>query len=158
MRFKKRARPAIIGTIGGIGSPIPPMPPTAMESGAKTGKHLRRLKLRFPRWSYAFVRISTFGALAEGVISAAEALRAARAAGITVVLDGEALLLEAEAEPPRALLDALLRHKQAILDLLRPEQRRWSTDQWRAYFRERCMIDASSGGTRCRAIRTTDFS
>ena len=79
-------------------------------------------------------------------MSAAEALRAARAAGITVVLDGEALLLEAEAEPPWALLDALLRHKQAILDLLRPEQCGWTTDQWRAYFHERRMIAVSSGG------------
>ncbi|MEJ2378356.1 MAG: hypothetical protein P8Y71_24215 [Pseudolabrys sp.] len=35
-------------------------------------------------------------------MSAAETLRAARAAGITVVLNGEACLLEAEAEPPRA--------------------------------------------------------
>jgi hypothetical protein len=44
-------------------------------------------------------------------MSAAEALRAAQAAGITIALDGDALLLEALAEPPQSVLDALVLHK-----------------------------------------------
>lgn len=67
-----------------------------------------------PDAPYAFARVSTTGVLAEAVMSAAEALRAALAAGITVVLGGEALLLEAEAEPPQALLDALLRRNRCV--------------------------------------------
>jgi hypothetical protein len=82
-------------------------------------------------------------------MSAAEALRAARAAGITLVLDGEALLLEAAAEPPQAVLDALARHKLAIVDLLRPRQRRWTAEQWRAYFEKRCGVTASNSGPWC---------
>src|SRR5262249_56782505 len=55
-------------------------------------------------------------------MSAAEALRAAHAAGITVMFDGEDLVLEASAEPPQAVLDELARHKLSILALLRPGQ------------------------------------
>ena len=73
-------------------------------------------------------------------MSAAEALRAARTAGITVTLDGETLLLKATAEPPQAVLDALSRHKLAILDLLRPGQCGWTAEQWRAYFDKRYSL------------------
>ena len=52
-------------------------------------------------------------------MSAAQALKAARAAGIELSLDGTDLLLEAAAEPPQAVLDALARHKPEILALLR---------------------------------------
>jgi hypothetical protein len=55
-------------------------------------------------------------------MSAAEALRAARAAGVTVRSDGECLLLEANVEPPQAVLDVLVRHKHAILDLLQRQE------------------------------------
>lgn len=77
-------------------------------------------------------------------MSAAEALRAACAAGITVTLDGGGLLLEATAEPPQAVLEALSRHKLAILDLLRPGHCGWTNDQWRAYFDKRRGIAASN--------------
>jgi hypothetical protein len=77
-------------------------------------------------------------------MSAAEALRAARTAGITVTLDGETLLLEATAEPPQAVLDALSRHKLAILDLLRPGQCGWTVEHWRAYFDKRRGLAASN--------------
>jgi hypothetical protein len=79
-------------------------------------------------------------------MSAAKALHAARAVGITVTLDGEGLLLEATAEPPQAVLDALSRHKLAILDLLRPGQCGWTTDQWRAYFDKRSAVAESNDG------------
>jgi len=50
-------------------------------------------------------------------MSAVEALRVARAAGVAVMIDGEGLLLRADAEPPRAVLDALSRQKSAIISL-----------------------------------------
>jgi hypothetical protein len=78
-------------------------------------------------------------------MSAAEALRAAHAAGITVTLDDESLLLEAITEPPGAVLDALARHKREILDLLQPGQCGWTPEKWRAYFDKRCGIAATSG-------------
>ena len=46
--------------------------------------------------------------------------RAAYTAGITVTRDGDSILLEADTEPPRALLVAIARNKLAILDLLKP--------------------------------------
>lgn len=78
-------------------------------------------------------------------MTAFKALRAARAAGITVTLDSDALLLEASREPPQAVLDALVRHKLAILDLLRPGQCEWTPEQWRTYFDKRCGIAATNG-------------
>jgi hypothetical protein len=70
-------------------------------------------------------------------MSAAEALRAAHAAGVTVMFDGEGLLLEANAEPPQAVLDVLARHKLGILALLRPGQDGWTAEDWQARFDER---------------------
>jgi hypothetical protein len=75
--------------------------------------------------------------MAEAVMSAAEALHAAYAAGITVTVDAESLILEASAEPSQAVLSALLRHKPAILDLLRPRQGGWTAEDWQAFFNER---------------------
>jgi hypothetical protein len=79
-------------------------------------------------------------------MSAAESLRAAQAAGISITLDGEGLLLEAVAEPPQSVLDALARHKRAILNLLRPGQSGWTPEQWRAYFNRHYEIAARNGG------------
>ena len=81
--------------------------------------------------------------LSPAAVSAAEALRAARTAGIMVTLDGGALPLEAPAEPPQVVLDALSRHKLAMLDLLRPGQRGWTVEHWRAYF-DKCRGIAAS--------------
>lgn len=44
-------------------------------------------------------------------MSAAEALRAARAAGISIAIDGDDLVLEAPAQPPPAVLGLLARNK-----------------------------------------------
>ena len=44
-------------------------------------------------------------------MSAAEALMAARAAGIHLEVDGGDLLLEASAPPPSAILEILSQHK-----------------------------------------------
>ena len=51
-------------------------------------------------------------------MSAAEALRAARAAGVRVSAAGEDLVLEAEREPPGNVLASLAQHKAAVLALL----------------------------------------
>jgi hypothetical protein len=76
-------------------------------------------------------------------VSAAEALRIAHAAGVTVIVDGEELVLEANTEPPRAVLDALSRNKLSILELLHPARAGWTAEQWRAYFDKRCRIATS---------------
>ena len=52
-------------------------------------------------------------------MSAAEVLRAARAVGVSVTLEDDDLVLEAEREPPADVLDGLAQHKTAVLELLR---------------------------------------
>jgi hypothetical protein len=79
-------------------------------------------------------------------MSATEALRAAHAAGVTVVFDGEGLLLEADAEPPQAVLDVLARNKPAILALLRSGQHGCTAEDWRARFDERAGFLQHDGG------------
>jgi hypothetical protein len=53
-------------------------------------------------------------------MNAAEALNVARAAGIKLAIDGEALVLEAPAPPPPVVIDLLRRHKNEVVALLRP--------------------------------------
>jgi hypothetical protein len=102
---------------------------------------------RAPDAPDAFADPLTFGTgLAEATMSAAEALRAAHAAGVTVMFDGEGLLLEANAEPPQAVLDVLARHKLTILALLRPGQGVWTAEDWRARFDERAGFLEHDGG------------
>lgn len=78
-------------------------------------------------------------------MSATEALRAARAAGVSVGLDGDDLVLQASAPPPPAVLNALSRHKPAIVALLRPANDGWSGEDWQAYFDERAGIAEFDG-------------
>ncbi|MDP8994922.1 MAG: hypothetical protein M3N07_08095, partial [Pseudomonadota bacterium] len=79
-------------------------------------------------------------------MSAAEALRAAWTAGVTVGVEGDDLVLQAAAPPPPAVLDALSRHKPAILALLRPANDGWSSEDWQALFDERVGIAELDGG------------
>lgn len=79
-------------------------------------------------------------------MSAAEALRAARMAGIAVRIDGNGLALEAEAPPPAEILELLVRHKPRIVALLRAGRDGWSTEDWQAYFDERAGIAEFDGG------------
>jgi hypothetical protein len=58
-------------------------------------------------------------------VSAAEALKAARAAGIQLGIDGDDLVLNAASAPPAAVLDALSLHKVEITNLLRPTKDGW---------------------------------
>jgi hypothetical protein len=78
-------------------------------------------------------------------VSATEDLQAAHAAGITVAADGEALLLEAAAEPAQALLGALAQHKQEILALLRRGDHRSTLERSCTHFDERCGTAAKNG-------------
>jgi hypothetical protein len=79
-------------------------------------------------------------------MSAADALRAAYDAGITVTLDGDSMLLEAETEPPRALIEALARNKLAIIDLLKPGPDGWCAADWGAYLDARMRLATSRNG------------
>jgi hypothetical protein len=54
-------------------------------------------------------------------MSATDVLRAARAAGILIEIDGNDLALEAAAEPPANVLAALSSYKHEIVALLRPD-------------------------------------
>ena len=79
-------------------------------------------------------------------MSAADALKAARAAGVAVAVDGEDLLLAASARPPAAVLDLLSRHKAGIVLLLRPANDGWVAEDWRVLFDERAGIAEFDGG------------
>jgi len=79
-------------------------------------------------------------------MSAVEALKAARAAGVRLGIDGDALTLEAATAPPPIVLDLLARHKAGIVALLRPANDGWSGEDWLAFFDERAGIAESDGG------------
>ena len=79
-------------------------------------------------------------------MSAALALKSARAVGIRVRIDGEDLELDAPALPPQAVLDLLTQHKADILRLLRPTNDDWSQEDWQVLFDERAGIAEFDGG------------
>ncbi len=79
-------------------------------------------------------------------MTAAEALKAARAVGVELALDGDDLVLEAASAPPAAVLDALSRHKAEIVSLLRPGRDGWSAEDWQVFFDERAGIVEFDGG------------
>ena len=79
-------------------------------------------------------------------MSAVHALKLARAAGVRIGIDGDALTLDADAAPPPAVLDLLARHKAQVIALLRPGGDGWSGEDWRAFFDERAGIAEFDGG------------
>ena len=79
-------------------------------------------------------------------MSAADALKAARVAGIELALDGDDLVLEASTAPPAAVFDALARHKAEIVALLRSGKDGWTVEDWRIFFEERAGIVEFDGG------------
>jgi hypothetical protein len=81
-------------------------------------------------------------------MSAVEALKAARAAGIDIRIDGDMLALEAATPPPKAVLEELSRHKVAILALLRAGMTGWAAEDWRPLFEERAGVAEHDGGLR----------
>jgi hypothetical protein len=78
-------------------------------------------------------------------MSASEALKAARAAGIELGIDGDDLVLEASAPPPDAVLNLLSLHKAGIMTLLRPGDDGWSAEDWQVFFDERASIAEFDG-------------
>ena len=79
-------------------------------------------------------------------MSAAGALKAARAAGVDLALDGDDPVLNAASAPPAAVFDALSRHKAEIVVLLRPAEDGWSAEDWQVFFEERAAIVEFDGG------------
>jgi hypothetical protein len=79
-------------------------------------------------------------------VSAVQALKAARAVGVRLGIDGEALTLEADAAPPPGVIDLLARHKIGVIALLRTGRDGWSAGDWRAFFDERAGIVEFDGG------------
>jgi hypothetical protein len=79
-------------------------------------------------------------------VSAAEALKVARSAGIELRLDGDDLVLEAMAPPPADILALLSRHKPGIVTWLRPGRDGWAAKDWQAFFDERAGIAEFDGG------------
>lgn len=70
-------------------------------------------------------------------MSAAEALKVAQAAGVSVGIDGEDMVLHAPAPPPPAVVKALSIHKAEIVALLRSAKDGWSAEDWQIFFDER---------------------
>jgi hypothetical protein len=79
-------------------------------------------------------------------MNAFQALKAARDAGIRIVVDGDAITLEADAPPPAGVLNLLSRHKAGVVALLRTGSDGWSGEDWRALFDERAGIAEFDGG------------
>ena len=79
-------------------------------------------------------------------MSAVEALKAARAAGIRLEIDGEDLLLEAAVPPPASVLDYLSHHKADVVRILRSAEDGWSAEAWQIFFDERAGIVEFDGG------------
>jgi hypothetical protein len=73
-------------------------------------------------------------------MSAAEALKAARAVGIQFGIDGDDLVLQAPAPPPPAMIEVLSLHKADIVLLLRPTKDGWTIEDWQAFYDERAGI------------------
>jgi hypothetical protein len=78
-------------------------------------------------------------------VNAAEALKAARATGIRLRVDGDHLVLKTSAPPPPFVVDLLRRHKAEIMALLRPAGDGWSADDWQGFYGERAAVAALDG-------------
>jgi hypothetical protein len=79
-------------------------------------------------------------------MSAAQALKAARAAGVRLGIDGKDLTLEADAAPPPSVIDLLTCHRADVIALLHTERDGWSGEDWGTFFDERAGIAEFDGG------------
>lgn len=79
-------------------------------------------------------------------MSAAEALKQARKAGIRIGIDGNDLVLYGSGERPIQVLDLLRQHKSEILMLLRRGRDGWSGADWREFLDERAAVAEFEGG------------
>jgi hypothetical protein len=78
-------------------------------------------------------------------MSAIEALKAARAVGIELELEGDDLLLEAATAPPGPILDLLRHHKAGVVALQRSGHNAWCAEEWQVFFDERAAIAEFDG-------------
>jgi hypothetical protein len=83
---------------------------------------------------------------------------AARAAGVTVSIDGDSLLLRSGSPPPREVIDALCRHKNEVIDFLQSDRSGRTAQDWRAFFDERAAIAEFEGGLPPRDAEDRAFS
>jgi hypothetical protein len=89
-------------------------------------------------------------------MNAAEALRAARMAGVVVRIEDGGLALEAKAQPPAEILELLARDKAGVVALLRAANRNASAAKpatppdsyWRDWYQERAAIRQFDAGYR----------
>src|SRR5262245_49665876 len=81
----------------------------------------------------------------RAAMSVLDALRAAWAAGVTVGVDGDDLVLQAPAPPLPPVLEGLSRHKRAIVALLRLSDDGWAAEDWQVFFDERAGIAEFDG-------------
>jgi hypothetical protein len=79
-------------------------------------------------------------------LNALDTLTLARAAGISVRLDGDDLVLEASAPPEPAIMELIASNKPEIVAWLRPDQDGWTDEDWKALFDERVRIAEFDGG------------
>ena len=79
-------------------------------------------------------------------MSAVEALKAARAAGVQLGVDGDDLVLEASSAAAGRRARSPSRHKAEIVVLLRPAEDGWSAEDWQVFFEERAGIVEFDGG------------
>lgn len=91
-------------------------------------------------------------------MSAAQALKAARAAGVELRLDGDDLVLEASTPPPAAVLDLLSRNKPVIVELLRPCRDGWTVEDWQVFFDDRAGTAEFNGGLARAAAEARAFA
>ncbi len=75
-------------------------------------------------------------------MSAVGALQAARAAGVALAVEGDRLRVTSARRPPDAVLAALVEHKAALVEMLRP----WTAADWRAFRDERAGVAEHEGG------------
>lgn len=75
------------------------------------------------------------------------AIREARAAGVELGLDGDALALEVSAAPSPAVIGLLSRYKAEIVALLRPAGDGWSALDWVTLFGDRARMAMVHGLT-----------
>ena len=79
-------------------------------------------------------------------MSAVHALKLALAVGVRIRVDGDVLMLDADAAPPPEVIDLIRRHKVQMIELLAPGHDGWSGEDWRAFFDERAGIAEFDGG------------
>ena len=79
-------------------------------------------------------------------MTAAKALRAARAAGVKIALNGNDLVLKDSSLPPDDVLEALSHNKAGVIAILRAGADDWPPEEWQALYDERAGIGEFDGG------------